>query len=439
MRKSVFLAVIVILLGGMACQWVAHAPTEAPSSRTMPLSTAPATMPASHQGEEGALLYPEDLTYVGSFRLPADAPDEIGWAWSGEALAYRPDGDPQGADDGFPGSLFGSGHNWNQYVSEIAIPAPVNSPEKVLEALPVATTLQPFRNIRTPSMPWPLEQPRMGLAYLPPEAGAGGGKLYFSWAMHQDEEGRGPTHGWALPDLDDPQTAGLWRIGDYRNYVTADYLFPIPEAWSEAHAGGKRLATGRYRDGGQGAMGPSLFAIAPWEAGQPPAPGTTLDALPLLLYGSVYDEAAPRMNGYAHSDHWSGGAWLTAGDRAAVVFVGTKGLGETWYGCPDGTVWPDEPPFPPECADRGWWSERFEAQIIFYAPDDLAAVAEGRMAAWEPQPYAVLTIEPYLFSTDFVLFYHLGAAAFDARHGLLYIVEPLVDEDRSIIHVWRVQ
>ena len=40
--------------------------------------------------------------------------------------AYYPDGDPEG-DDGYPGSIFGIGHDQTQYVSEISIPVPVAS------------------------------------------------------------------------------------------------------------------------------------------------------------------------------------------------------------------------------------------------------------------------------------------------------------------------
>jgi len=410
-------------------------PTPVPTSAPAPIESAGTRVPLP---PSGPLIQPDDLVYQGAFRLPADAPDEVGWMWSGEALTYYPGGDPDGPDDGFPGSLFGTGHNWNQHVSEISIPVPVVSPDKNLEELNIATTLQPFYDIRGAAIGWPLEQARVGLAYLAPHGEQSTGKLYFCWAAHLDEGATNPSHGWAELDLANPHTAGVWRIGEYWNYVTADYIFAIPQDWTAAYAPGMRLATGRYRDGGQGSLGPSLFAYGPWNAGDPPAPGAILPVTPLLLYGNVYEEGALAMDGYAHSDHWSGGAWLSAGDRSAVVFVGTKGLGDTWYGCADGTVWPDEPPYPPECEERGWWSNRFAGQIIFYDPAELAAVATGALEPWEPQPYAVLEIDDVLFKPDFMLFYHVGAAAFDDVRDLLYVIEPLVDEDRSIVHVWQV-
>ncbi len=402
-------------------------------------STPIPPQPDTSQPLPASLLGPDDLTYLGAFRLPSDAPDEVGWSWSGEALTYYPDGDPSGPDDGFPGSLFGTGHNWNQYVSEISIPVPVVSATRNLEELNTATTLQPFQDIRGDTLEWNLEQPRAALEYLPPQGEQETGKLYFSWVQHLDEGATNPSHGWAELNLSDPQPAGLWRIGEYWNYVTSDYLFAIPQEWADTYTPGMSLATGRFRDGGQGSFGPSVFAIGPWNQGNPPAAGTVLEAIPLLLYGNYYQEGSTAMNGYADSDAWTGAAWLTAGEKSAVVFIGYKGLGDTWYGCPDGTVWPDEPPFPPECDDRGWWSTEFEAQMIFYNPANFAAVAIEEMGSGVPQPYAVLTFEDVLFRETFVLLSHVGAAAFDRENDLLYVLEPLVDEEKSIVHVWHVE
>jgi hypothetical protein len=383
----------------------------------------------------GQLVQPTDLVYVGVFRLP-DGPPEIGWEWSGAAMAYYPDGDPDGPADGFPGSIFGTGHNWNQYVSEISIPVPVNSPTKNVNDLNTATTLQDFQDIRGGLFGY-MEIPRVGLAYLSAQGSQTRGKLYFCWAPHMGEGETNPSHGWCDLDLSNPQTAGAWRIGEYWNYVTTDYIFPIPQAWADANAPGMYLATGRFRDGGQGAQGPSLFAYGPWNEGNPPEPGSTLlTIIPLLLYGDVYTEGSPTMNNYHHSDEWSGGAWLTAGDKSAVIFVGTKGQGNCWYGCADGT---DQPPWPDDC-DRGWWSDSFVGQILFYNPADLAAVARGEMETWEPQPYATLDIDEYLYHIESTQqWHHVGAASFDRERGLLYVFEPLADGDKSLVHVWRVE
>jgi hypothetical protein len=386
----------------------------------------------------GSLVQPEDLVYQGAFRLPnLAAPEEYSWKWSSwaSALAYYPGGDPGGPADGHPGSLFGTGHDWNQWVSEVSIPAPVLSPGKDLGELNTALTLQIFHDIRGGLFDG-LEMPRVGLAYLPPQGAQTAGKLYFAWAPHLDEGATNPSHGWSELDLSNPQTAGAWRVGEYWNYVTGDYLLPIPPEWVAAHTPGLSLATGRFRDGGQAAQGPSLFAIGPWNEGNPPPPGSTLAAVPLLLYGSVYEEDPPSLDDYHHSDGWTGAAWLTAGLKSALVFVGTKGTGDCWYGCADGT---DAPPWPPDC-DRGWWSTGFVGQMLFYDPDDLAAVAQGEMETWMPQPYATLDLDDVLYHVSSTQQkYHLGATAFDRERGLLYVLEVLADDDKPLVHVWRVE
>ncbi len=445
----------LILLNILACNLPiptpAGLPTGPPETATQegqspPPLPAPVTQeppPGPRMSSPASLIQPSDLVYLGAFRLPdtPGTPDNVGWEWSNwaSAMTYYPDGDPDGPDDGYPGSIFGVGHDQTQYVSEVGIPVPINSPGKNLDDLNMAETLQEFQDIQR-DLFGDMEMPRVGLEYLPPQGEQTTGKLYFCWAPHLDEGATNPSHGWCGVDLSSRQPAGPWRIGDYWNYVTTDYIFAIPRAWADANTPGMYLVTGRFRDGGQGGKGPSLFAYGPWNEGNPPASGATLSATPLLLYGDAYEENSPAMNNYHDSDEWNGGAWLIAGDKSAVILVGTKGQGECWYGCSDGTVWPDEPPFPPECPERGWWSTGFVGQILFYNPADLAAVARGEMESSEPQPYATLEIDECLYHVESgQQKHHVGATAFDRERGLLYVFEPLADEDKSLVHVWRVE
>jgi hypothetical protein len=399
-------------------------------------------------------LEPHVLSYLGAFALP-DQSGGSSWEYSGYAMTYYPGGDPAGADDGFPGSLFAVGHDHHQMVSEIAIPSP-GPPGTPLEALPVAETLQPFADI-TSGMFGYLEIPRAGLAYVPDPGDADEGSLYFAWGQHFEDE-QAPTHGLASLDLAAPNPAGPWHVGGYTNYVTNDYLFLIPESWTETYAPGMRLATGRFRDGHWSGLGPALLAVPPVDAAAPPAPGESIEAIPLLMYGEpvpgspelAIDESRA-MDGFGPADEWSGGVWLTVGDRAAVVLVGTKATGENWYGFADGTVYPisghpDEvyPEVPPWPYDqRGWWSEGTSAQLLFFDPAELGAVALGEMDPWEPQPYAVVEVDEYLYDPGFdherAKRYALGAAAFDPERGILYVIERRAGVDeKSVIHVFSV-
>jgi hypothetical protein len=185
-----------------------------------------------------------------------------------------------------------------------------------------------------------------------------------------------------------------------------------------------------------GGEGPSLFAIALWSQGNPPVNNTALQNTPLLLYTSTYTnpDVHNTMTHYSHADEWSGMVWATAGDKAAVIFVGTKGTGDTWYGNEQGPCL--------ECENRGWWATGFEAQFIFYDPNDLAKVAAGTMQAYEPQPYATISVDQYLYHiTSTQQKHHLGAACFDRSGRYLYVVEVFADGDEKdipLVHVWEI-
>jgi len=445
--------VLFTLLALQACNLPA---SQEPADESVPVVSTREPLPGPVDVPPGNRIQPENLTYLGAFRLP-EGSGGSNWDYSGHGLTYYPGGDPAGADDGFPGSLYGFGHDHQLMVSEITIPTPVIS--KNLDDLNTAATLQPFADITAGLFdPDAVDLPRAGIEYLPPQGNQTTGKLHFVWGQHfQFFE---PSHGWSELDLSNPQPAGLWVFDGFTNYVTSDYLFEIPEAWANAYTPGLRLATGRFREGVWGGFGPALFAFAPWEDGSPPPPSSTLTSItPLLLYGiqeegnpEIVSDSSMMMNGYQEADHWWGAAWLTSRDYAAVVFAGTKALGSSWYGFANGVVWPydcadhtpvtcpDVPEWP--YSDRGYWAESFQAQMIFFDPNQLAAVAQGHIQPYEPQPYATLDLTPYLFDPNIDLGEYkrdlVGAAAFDREHGYLFVVERLADEYKSVIHVFQI-
>ena len=378
------------------------------------------------------LIQPSDLRYLGAFRLPGGShgSEVKNWAYGGHAMTYLPDGDPSGPDDGYPGSLIASGHAWEHQFSEISIPVPVVSQSKNPNDLNTAATLQEFHDILLVGH---LEIPRVGLALIPAQGSGTEEKLHFCWGAHLQEGGE--THGWCELDLARPDVRRGWHVGcPDCTYSTNDYMFGFPRNWADAHLTGKSLATGRFRDGGWSGQGPALFVVAPWEHGDPPPVGTGLECITLIRYTSSEDFSgeAHTMTGYHHSDEWSGAVWAEHGGKAAVVFVGTKGTGDCWYGDADGPCL--------DCdGERGWWSTGFEGWLIFFSPADLADVAAGIMEAWEPQPYAHLNVDDRLFHiTSDRQWHHLGAASFDRETGRLYVFEPFGDGEHPIIHVWEV-
>lgn len=443
-----------LLLSILACTFGQTAP---PLTAPEPVPDKP-TVPQPTQAPppSGDVLLPENLEYIGAFRLP-EASGGSNWDYSGQGLTYFPDGDPGGPDDGFSGSLFGFGHDHHVQVSEISIPVPVIS--KNLDDLNSAVTLQPFADISSGLFnPETMDLPVADLAYLPSQTGQDAGKLHFTFGQHF--QGFEPSHGWAELDLANPSAVGPWVFDGYTNYATNDYLFDIPADWAAAYTPGQLLATGRFREGLWGGYGPALFAYSPSSDGNPPASGAALTSVtPLLLYGlqepgmtDILTEDSMQMSSYQLADHWLGGAWLSGGDKSAVIFVGTKAIGNSWYGFANGVTWdydcaeqspptcPDPPDWPYD--NRGYWADDYQAQIIFFNPADLGSVARGEMGTWQPQPYAALVLDEVLYAPELDHAEYkrdlTAAAAFDRKHGNLFIVERLADEYKSVIHVWRI-
>ncbi|MBR9974165.1 MAG: T9SS type A sorting domain-containing protein [Bacteroidetes bacterium] len=401
---------------------------------------------APYQGAK-SLVGPHGISYLGAFRLPDD------FYWGGEAIAYHPEGDGGGsgggAADGFPGSLFVTNVNQpeNGLVGEVSIPAPVTGGS--LDGLPVATLLRAPTNIR-PSLidAWDyVDIWRTGLEYLADEQ-----RLYSSWSIHYAVSGeKHASISATAADLSSGPRLGPWFLGDPAmppiDAQANDWLFSLPTDWADANASGRRLVTGRCRDGGLSGLGPTLFAFAPVGSAVPPAE-TRLDFTTLLEYGPVegtdnyvFPDA---IDGYKHSDDWRGACWLTTGGQSAVAVIGRKAHGDNWYGyhgesMPNDWVYVDVP-YPEfgmtDPDGKGWRAHRCSPMIVLYNPAQLADVAAGRLASHEPQPYAAVRLDPGLFFTPEN---EIFSTAFDPRSRMLYVTEFVRDPDGAlVVHVFRV-
>ncbi len=476
-RRYAFIAIFLLSL--LACNFTSLNAAEPPPAAQPDAATAPTMASAPSQALPAELIQPDDLVYLGAFRLPSgDEPPQT-FAYGGNAMTFNPDNN----------TLFITGHERIAYgavpdgaqVAEVSIPAP--SLARNLEELNTAEFVQDFANIFEDHFIEFQEIPKVGLQYL--NHPVTGPLLHVAWGEHLQRD-EFPSHGWFSPNLSAPDFQGEWFIGNENMYSVNGYMFDIPTEWANAYTGGMLLATGRMRDGGQGGMGPTLFAYTPWNAdGSPPPSGTHLDDVPLLLYENAYntEDIYHAMNGYQHPDAWEGGAWMNApGGKTAVLFAGTKSNGEKyWYGYVNAAgpeyacVDPrhnddfttcrlaDGSPCPPEdfsgCCDedagtcvtgRGWWSTRFDAEFILFNPNDLAQVASGELEPWEPQPYAVVDIDERLFfnppewdveqlGTGDQRRDRIGDVAYDRANGLLYVLELYGDGAKPLVHVWQVQ
>jgi hypothetical protein len=367
-------------------------------------------------------ISPDDLVYCGAFRLPRGGKVPACWGYGGSALAYYEGGDPDGPNDGYPGSLFGTGHPYGVMISEVAIPEPVISKTKDLKALNTARTFQPFAKVDkdlTGGDGKPSKLGIRGLEYLPAQADEQKGRLYFGKATHFAGRTIRPNHGWCEIDLARHNSAGLWKIGGLTDMRSGSYLFEIPRAWADKHVGGRTLATGRSRWGQGCGDGPHLYAIAPWQDGRdgkPPAPGAR------LKHATLLDYAKAPIRGFRITDGWNGGAWLQDGDKAAVALNASLGYGCIWY-------------------DHAMFSDHRVTALQFFDPADLAAVAGDRKAPHEPQPYATLDVSERMYTYDAKTSKSraLVGMAYDRKRGVLYVQEARGDGDRPLVHVWRLR
>lgn len=375
-------------------------------------------------------LSTQSIVYEGGFRLP-DESMEHGWLWSGEALTFNPSG------NGGKGSLFGTGHNHLTQVSEITIPTPVKS--KSVSSLPYAETLQPFTEIRGGLFgDRYFEIPRVGLEVV-------NNKLYFCWGDHMQDDGNPASHGYVSTNLSALNTQGLWSIGgrDY-NYTNNDYLFKIPNNWAAQYTPGYDLATGRYRDGGWGGTGPSAILIQSSSLGLGQSPVIK----PLIRYTDISNYAGPlhTVNNYSEADSWTGAAWVESNAGSALIYIGTHGYGNSWYGFANGVVFPTdgEGPFP-ETPDypydeRGWWNNDFRAAMMLYDSTDLGKVAQGQLQPHAVQPYAFLDLTQHmLVSRDITVMRYIGGVAYDDVNQRIFVMELHADGEKPVIHVFGIE
>ncbi len=443
-RAMVLILLVLLILGGWsACT----APTRADRTPIsldespevepriyLPLTLQAASSPGPPVGE--GLVRPEQLHYRGAFAYP----EGEAWAYSGQALAYYPAGDPDSAD-AYPGSLYVTGHVWENLVAELSIPEPVLAAD--VAALPRAAVLRPLVDI---TGGWKenctyaegcLYRELGGLVYLP-------GAEKIAWNLRDWYNTAGydqDSLGWSEADLSGAQ--GVWHIGPrpspadlFHNARTSHYLFLAPGDFAAAHLDGKRLVAGNHREAGAfgGSQGPTLYALAPWQDGAPPAPGQALDALALLYYPEVYacvdDPAHCAFPDYRPGDRWSGGAWIETPVRHGILIFGRKGLGPSCYGTAEACGGDPCDPY------KGYHAYPYLPQILFYDPGQLVEALRGFREPWEVVPYATQPVT-HVFGGECA---SLGGVAYDEARGLLYVAELEVGGDgETVIHVWAIR
>lgn len=246
-----------------------------------------------------------------------------------------------------------------------------------------------------------------------------------------------------MSELDGSHPRGMYHVGPrdlpFHGNKSGDFLFKVSDAYAARYLGGRNLITGKTRGAFNGSMGPTLFAVRPWDSEEPSG---NLDAVALLWYRLNWDCASPNVTGkslcdypdFTMCDKWEGGAYVETDGRAAIVLWGRKGLGNNGYG---------EPPAGACSLYKGYHCDPYERQAIFYDVLELAEVAAGQRDPWSVRPY--LTWRPEEFYNRDAQGHacgELGGVAYDPLQKRIYVIEKSLPaynaDDQAVVHVWQV-
>jgi hypothetical protein len=417
---------------------------------------------------ENRILPATDLTYLGAFKLPSHA--TVAWRGRERGMSHRRNGDPENGynnhcaapddpwdcctgretgnctGDEYSGSLFVLGSSEGiRYAAEINIPTPVVSQNKDQNDLNTADFIQSFTDI-SGGRQIPYTKPVGDVEYFQRQGSQTTDKLYWTlYKWYAPEPGDQPL-AWAEIDFGNLSSAGMWRLSDgegsyYSSKGYGKYLFEIPSSWADTHANSRYLATGYARAGGSDqSIGPTLYAFAPWDSANLPADLINFPNTQLLKYWPNSGGNTENLMVYAApNDFWSDGAWLTLGSKKAIIFAGTL-ASRRWV---DRTYHYYYPP-QDDCfyGSASFSSGPYAGAILFYDEDDITAVAHGKMQPYDPQPYAVMQLQKYMYHdyTNGCSKHQLMGVGYDRANNLLYIEEDENDgsDDTDIIHVFRI-
>lgn len=169
----------------------------APATNT-PAVTQPITFPPT----PADVVATADFEYSGTFHLPGGEDPPRTFAYGGNAMTFNPDGDPSGAQNGFPGTLFITGYDRVAYggvpdgdqVAELSIPVSIIT--RNIEELNTAEFVQGFADVTAGYFTTLEEIAKVGMQYLNrPETGP---KIHITWGQHLQPDDI-PSHGWFSP------------------------------------------------------------------------------------------------------------------------------------------------------------------------------------------------------------------------------------------------
>jgi hypothetical protein len=360
--------------------------------------------------QSAPLVRAGDMVYEGAFRLPLEDWGYPTFAYGGTALAFNP----------VKGSLFLTGHDWQQHVAEISVPAIRRSAS--VSGLATAAMVQPMTDATEGKMP------QVG----PNTVKVGGllpynGRLYLTAYLYYDGTGgQRLSHFVSGTDLSvTGDVQGPFAVGNVGAGFVSGYFGLVPSAWRSLLGG--PVLNGNCCLGvvSRTSYGPAVFAMNPADLGVK----ASTPATPLVYYPSTHttlgawDSTNPYFNGTTEVR----GVVFPEGTRS-VLFFGRHGVGPFCYGSGE------------ECKDptdnsKGTHGHPYAYQVWAYDAIDLADVAAGRKQPWDVKPYATWPLD-LGFAASSV---HLNGAAYDPASGRIFVSQAFGDGNKPLIHVFTLR
>lgn len=358
------------------------------------------------------LLSPDDLTYLGAFRVPQGDTQGCDWGTGAHCFTY-------GGLFGYnPNrhSLFFAGHSWMGGVGEVTIP-----PTLTLDV--TATVIQDIADLAD------------GVAVDPGETNGQGpaaalvyqDRLIVAGSTYYDADGtQENTHGVASFDFTIPDDFQGWY--PFAPTVTANprslggYMTTIPPAWRTLFGGPALTGNCCLPIISNSSAGPAVSVFDPATVGViNPIPGET------LLFYPLSEPLAPveSQNTLFNLATQMGGVAFPAGTRS-ILFFGRQGTGPYCYGVGEACNDPVD-------GSQGTHAYPYRHQVWAYDANDLLRVKNRQAQPWEVQPYAVWPLTEMNSDGSATI----TGAVFDPTGNRVYITEDFGDE--PIVHVYEIR
>lgn len=391
------------------------------------------------------LLYAEDLTRVGAFRLPDQVVTEpqfmnlFGYTWG---IGF------DSAGNSGAGSIFIHGRDTLPgLIGEISVPT--ISASTTLGDLHVASILQAQADASEGTMP---------IAENGMQAGGilvDGSEIVFSaWNYYGGD--LSATH-WRRPknlantgNVTGPVEISFTNVGawspeqsSWPHRFAAGHMCPVPPAWQTALGGRAITGIGGVPTMATNSEGPAAVAFDPADVGtDDPFLATVCVAYPhtrslqRLLEGVV----DPMQQGVA-TESWGDATdcrGMVFPDGAdCVLFFGVHGYGEYWYGTGQATD-PEAPHYDPTDTNQGGHAYPYRFQVWAYRAADLAAVKAGTKLHYQVEPYAIWSFELPLFGADALTTRKsIRGCAYDPATQRIFLPVAGQDGGKAVVHVFQ--